>query len=133
MIVFPHTDKVRFVDLAPSWVHTVEFSDAKSNAYFITAWITGPAREIPAAAVLLSLKPELDHHDPTVYHRDDEAGLWVDTYFRRKVRQAWTNHFHWRFGHTPGLVEWEEVLKDVGNGASSGLDNEIRTYFGGRT
>ena len=87
--------------------------------------------ELPVSELVLQ-RPELDTHDPTVYHRDDEMGLWVDSYFHRKVKKGWTNHLHWRFGGDPTVADFETVLKDLDGGVSPELEDEVKEHLGGR-
>jgi hypothetical protein len=126
MIEYPHTDKTRFVDnliaqYEGPYIHTVEISDGRSNAHFITAFTTG---RIPRLEAM-----ELSPHDPGIYHRDDEGCFWVNRYFKRGLNKGWTHHHHWRLDESPTLEDVERVFEVLDDGIRAELKDEIRSIF----
>lgn len=130
MIERPETDKVRFVDTAlaagePYLIHTVELSDERSLAHFMSCYVTGLGDTALQERVPFTRQIDLRDHNPAVFHRDDESALWVDRHFRKAVRKAWTRHFHWRFKAAPGRESVLHVLDELGSAVSDRLRWEI--------
>ena len=132
MIEYPHTDKVRFVDTAlcadePHMIHTVEVSDARSLAHFLSCYVTGLGDTELQELVPFTRHIDLRDHNPAIFHRDDESALWVDRHFRKAVRRAWTRHFHWRFTNAPTKDDVLAVLNELGSAVSGRIRMEIET------
>lgn len=132
MIEHPHTDKVRFVDLGVetdplATVHSVEVSDSRSTAHFVTAFTMGkrPGR----AAAIIAANPERDQHNAEIYHRDDGGAFWVNRHWRKATSRGWTNHLHWTFDHAPTIQEITGVLVEFGDGVRSAMYDEIVWYY----
>ena len=127
---YPQTDKVRFVDTElsgdePHLIHTVEVSDERSLAHFMSFYVTGLGDTELQERLPFTRQIDLRDHDQAVFHRDDESALWVDRHFRKAVRKAWTRHFHWRLEEAPDRDSVLHVLDELGNAVSSRLRREI--------
>ncbi len=131
----PETDKVRYVDDLTAFddtepfVHTVEVSDERSRAHFVTFFTTQKTRTMRERLTPLIEAHDLRHHDPSIYHLDDEHCFWVDRHFDRKMREGWTNHFHWIFPRQPGAGEVAMVLDALGDGIAAGFAADIMARY----
>lgn len=141
MLEKPATDKVRVVDLSlqwgadrhdAPWVHTVEISDERSAAHFVTIFCAGKTDEMLRVVEPLMERVDLTHHDPETYHRDDRDTIWVNQYFGDKIRLGWGYHFHWQFDHQPTRDDLVTVLDELSSGVSDRLKAEVLGHFDGQ-
>lgn len=121
-------DKIRFIDVHANQlnagypVHTVEISDARSVAQFITFFVKHRAPVVEAFLTASGLR-ECTHHDPKVYHRDNEKTTWVyDTF---PGTQGWTHHFHLQLDRAPKLEDFAPFW----DGLSPELQAEIASHY----
>lgn len=130
MHIRPDTDKDRFVDLDArkngALVHTVEVSDSRSTAHFITLFFKGRTPETDGFVFTTGLRED-NHHDPEIYHRDEPKTRWVLETFPEKG-PPWTFHWHKRLNRPPTLAD-VRVFKP---GIPAALWAEIEQVLGTR-
>ena len=111
--VSPDKLRVWIIGLTPGLfdgIHTVEISDDRSNGHFLTFFGSKKALNL--------LPPGIDqtHHDPKIYHRDDEGCMWVGDHYRRAFKFQWTEHFHWTLKQPPTVKDFDQVLSVLPQG-----------------
>lgn len=124
------SDKLRFYELNPGgWVHTVEVSRG-AKVSFITLWVCSDTHETCAPMVEHVMdRPDLNEHDPDIFHADDETYRWVDERYPGNERRHWRQHFHWRYPKDPGGQWAFDLFTDLGDALSPQLQDEVLRHL----
>ena len=126
-------DKTRFYELeppSPAWIHTIEVSNERCGANFMTLWTCNKTPALhPGIEPLIKSGLVLDEHDPAIFHADDQVYKWIEERYPGKTKIYWRYHYHWPFDHVPSKDDVEMVLGHLGDGVSEQLRSEIMEIY----
>jgi len=153
-VMNPHTDKTRFMDISQDkfpvahggldhrtmdfdendpFVHTIEVSDERSNAHFITIFVRGLHKPADHYKKIQKIMETVDlmQHDTTIYHRDQRNVSWINTVFRgRRISDRWSDHYHWLFDHQPNSDDVNMVLDALDGAVAPTMRSCISKHYG---